>query len=641
MAINDNKGDNKGQGQGDERVRQAFSAADLGGGSAADEPRGQRRRSTNSDLTAAGIDSFFGRHLRQAPTNQNTKEFEKVYSKTLEDSIKVMPDDPLSFHVNSIDSTDSQDVAIAALLVTSIVETSGARHGVVYTILLDGSMDSYPTREIRDAPPVNGRPLELPLTAGDYADQPLWNAIVTKLQGIYGNDVAFEAAGNGTLPRYVSVEKEEHKPIIYSSLFDAVGAIETYIERKFEVGAPPLTIRDITNRATNQILMDLNDTPDISAMGEPIRNDISMTLKATVRSNVQGVPDKVVDVVKLSAFVNLIYTNPPPRGANERPDTRRYTPQIVLTNLVSKTSLMTPETQLLALAMAPLLNYNDQYLAPFTASATANRPGRDFGALGLEVDFSGDANSNGQPLGHEDISKMSTSEFFSMARMALFPELHVALAINESGAQTWLNSMFLDAANQTGGEAYNTIVDAANNLTGDVFGKLWNGGMIARSAGTRIHMGYYIDDNNERRDLLDIDYLWMLNRCGAKNLDRVWEFGDTFLANDVSPDAQLVTRWNIIQQFVRNATLIGYGQIVELDPDFLLTLIQAIKTAGLPLRANNSLVDFQGARGRASYQPSDGGLSSTSVASVLNAGDNQRRGPSNYGGLGLNSSWRR
>jgi len=637
MAIHDKDKDN---GESSS-IKDAFGKVGMTGNAqpAADEPRSQgRRTSSQTDRTAASIDVDFGRRMRQTPTSQSTKEFEKAFSKLLAESIPPLPSDLISFHVSSIDSQDSQDVAIATTLIIGDFEANGKKYASVFTLLLDGSMDSYPSREVRDAPPINGRFPELPMTAGDYADDPLWNAIVTKLSGTYGAGTEFLKAGNATIPRFVNVTKiEEWNGTLYSTLFMAVGAIETMAERDFGIGAGALTIHTLTNRATNQIVMDLNDVPDHGATGLPIRNDISMTLRATVRSTVAGVPDKVIDVVKLSAFVNLQFRMPPPPAPNQRPSTQRFDPQIILTNLTSKTSLMTPETQVLAVAMAPLLDYNDQYLAPFTASATANRPLRDFGAVGIEVNLSGQ--EDGVPQGKEDVTKLSTAEFFMMAHMSLFDDVHVGLAIDESGPLTWLNSMFLDAANATAGPAYDAIVSAADNLTGGIFRKIWTGGLITQTNGTRYHVGYYLDDNNEMRDLLDIDYLWVLNRCGAKNIETVYDFSDTYFDNN-HPDVQLINRWAIISRLVRSATLLGYGQIVEVAPDFLVTLIQAIKQAGLPLRANNSLVDFQNARGRASYQ-GGGGLNSAAVSATLNAGGGERRGPSSFGGLGMNSWSRR
>jgi hypothetical protein len=643
MAINENKGGEKSGQEGvSQAARDAFKGAGLGSQeSTGGEERGYRRASSSGapgDLTAAGIDSFFGHAFRSAPTNQSTKEFEKAFTKLLEDNLKSRPEDQVVFKVGSIDSSDSQDVAIAGITVTGLFEVNNKAHAATFVLLLDGSMDSYPTREIRDAPPVNGRPQEIQLTAGDYADQPLWNAIVQKLSSIYGSNIEFVSVGNATLPRYISAEKEEHRGKLYTSLYTAISAIYLHLQTAHGIGPGVLTVQAITNRATTSILMDLNDQPDFSNTGMPLRNDISMTMRSTVRSTVPGVPDKPVDIVKLSAYVNLLFQMPPqPTALNQRPDTRRFVPQLVLTDLTSKRSVLTPETQLLALAMAPLLDYNDQYLAAFTASATQGRPGRDFGAVGYEVNLSGVENS--APVGKEDLSKMSTADFFEMARMSLFPELHVALAIDESGALTWLNSMFLDAAVNPNGDGYNSIVQAADNLTGGIFSKLWNGGIIARSTGTRYHVGYYFDDNNEMRDLQDIDPLWMLNRCGSKYIESYYEFCDTFLG-DSSPDAQLVARWNIITKYVRNATLIGYGQIVEMDPDFLVALIQAIKSAGLSLRANNALIDFQGARGRASFQGSPG-LNKSVINATLNAGGGERRGPSFQGGVGLNSWARR
>lgn len=640
MAINDK--DSGGKAGGDqEKMREAFAAVGVtGGATPSDDSRGTSRRSSAEDsLTAAGFDSFFGSDFRLAPSNQSTKEFEKTFTKVLEEGLKSGHNPRIEYKIGAIDSTDSQEVGISAITVTGFTNVSGTKLGLTYAYLLDGSMDAYPSREIPDAPMVQGRRPEIQLTAGDYADDSLETAVNKKLASQFGDDVNFVVIGNATIPRLIRADKEEQSQYIWRMIHNAISAIASHLAQYYNEGPRALTVRDVTNHSNLAILMDLNEKPSFDATGLPVRNDITMTMRATVRSDAQGRPDRPYDIVKLSSFINLVYTMPQANtNYNQRPDTRRFTPVMTITELSSQRSMMTPETQVLAVAMAPLLDNQDQYLAAFQASATSRRPGRDFGAVGIEVNLSG--HDDGAPVGPEDMTTLSTTQFFEMARLSLFPDLHVALAINESGAQTWLNSMFLAAVGVTSGPEYNAIVQAANNLTGGVFGEMWNGtgGMICRTTGTRYPVGYYMDDDNEIRDLQDIDYLWVLNRCGQKNLDTVVEFGDTFLGEG-SADFQLTQRVAIINRLVRSATVTGYGQYVEVDPDFLVTLISACAKAGLPLRAQNSLIDLQGARGRASYA-GGAGLNKAAISATVNAGGPQRRSQGYVGGVGLNNSYR-
>jgi hypothetical protein len=639
MAIHGSDNGNQ-PGSDADKMKSAFDKAGVTGGQpASDDSRGGYRRSSSADegLTAAGFDSYFGGDFRLAPSNQSTKEFEKIFTKVLDEGLRQGPNPKIEYKIGSIDSTDSQEVGISAITVTGFTNVGGKGTGLTFVYLLDGSMDAYPTREITDAPMVQGRRPEIQLTAGDYADEALESAVIKKLTDQYGQ-VEFSVVGNATIPRLIRADKEDQLQYVWRMIHNAISAIASHLSQYFNEGPRPLTVRDVTNHANLSILMDLNEKPSFDATGLPIRNDITMTMRATVRSDAQGRPDRPYDIVKLSSFINLVFTMPQANtNYNQRPDTRRFTPVMTITELTSTRSMLTPETQVLALAMAPLLDNQDQYLAVFQASATARRPGRDFGAVGIEVDLSG--TDSGQPVGPEDMTKLSTAQFFEMARLSLFPDLHVALAINESGAQTWLNSMFLAAANNTSGPEYAAIVQAANNLTGGVFGDMWQGGAICRTTGTRYPVGYYLDDDNEIRDLQDIDYLWVLNRCGQKNLDNVVEFGETFIGEG-SADFQLVQRMQIISKFVRSATVIGYGQYVEVDPDFLVTLIAACAKAGLPLRATNNLIDLQGARGRASYA-GGGGLNKAAISATVNAGGPQRRTNQGYGGtIGLNNGWR-
>lgn len=640
MAINENNTGGKSGGGDQDKMRAAFDTAGVTGNqSAGDDSRSAgRRTSSEENLTAAGFDSFFGSDFRLAPSNQSTKEFEKVFGKVLEEGLKSGHNPRIEYKVGAIDSTDSQEVGISAITITGFTNVNGQALGLTYAYLLDGSMDAYPSREITDAPMVQGRRPEIQLTAGDYADESLETAVNKKLASQYGDNVNFVVIGNATVPRLIRADKEDQIQYIWRMIHNAISAIASHLAQNYSEGPRALTVRDVTNHSNLAILMDLNEKPSFDATGLPVRNDITMTMRATVRSDAQGRPDRPYDIVKLSSFINLVYTMPPANtNYNQRPDTRRFTPVMTITELSSQRSMMTPETQVLALAMAPLLDNQDQYLAAFQASATARRPGRDFGAVGIEVNLSG--HDDGAPVGPEDMTTLSTTQFFEMARLSLFPDLHVALAINESGPQTWLNSMFLAAVGATAGPEYNAIVQAANNLTGGVFGEMWNGGAICRSTSTRYPVGYYMDDDNEIRDLQDIDYLWVLNRCGQKNIETVIEFGDTFLGEG-SADFQLTQRIQIISRLVRSATVVGYGQYVEVDPDFLVTLIAACAKAGLPLRAQNNLIDLQGARGRASYA-GGAGLNKAAIQATVNAGGPQRRVQGySVGGVGLNNSYR-
>ncbi len=634
MAINNENDKNKGT-VPNPAIADAFKQADIRAEEqAAGEAPSRRRRSENrGDVTAASINTHFRRSMSRAPTSQAVIEFEKAFTKTLAESENNDADYPVQIAIRSIDSGASQDVAIATILVCAHFEAQGKKQLVVFMMLVEGSIGNMAFTEI--AVPGRNKPVQLQLTAGDYAVESLWSAIVNKLEGIYGSDYNIQPVGNFTLPRTIDPVKDQ--AVIRSSLFAATSAIDTYIENNFAIGSEPLTIQVVTNKATNSIILDLNSAPATSATGLPIRDDLALTLRSTVRSTALGVPDKLVPVVTLRGYVNLAFTMPPaPSSMQQRPDTRRFTPMLILTDVESDSNLVTLETQLLGLAMTPVIDYNDQWLAPFMPNATARQPGRDLGAVGFEVNLSGD--ENGKPLGKEDLSVMSTAEIYQLTRMAIFTDdsLHVYMLIGESDPLTWMNSVFLDAAVGGNGAAYDAIVRAADNLTGQVFSKVFTGGPIAHLTNTRMHQGYFTDDNGDVRDLNDIDYLWVLNRCGKANIELAYQFADTFLGTD-DPTAQLADRWEIITKLVPSATLVGYAQLVEIDPTFLISLTQSTVQAGLAMRASNSLVDFNNARGRASYQGGVG-LNSRLVNDTLAQsvpGRTGRSGPTSFG-IGMN-----
>jgi hypothetical protein len=622
MPINDkNNGD---QPQSPNTLRESFSQAGIGGETFS-------RRTQSSNVDAAGINNFFHRSFGRNQASQAVVELEKAFTKCLDENLKPDASRTIRYGIHSIDSNDNQDVAIAAVLLAAKLDTSQGPKGVAYVMLVEGSIGQMP---IVDAPVTgSNKTVPMQMTAGDYARPALWDAIEAKLKQIYGSDVSFEPVGSTTLPKTIDTSEKDNASV-RAALFSAMAAVDTYVETTFIPDAPRLTIQVVTNNAKTSIQMDLHDAPLIDAVGLPVRTDIQMQLRSTVQSNIKGMPDRVVPICQLGGYVNLNYTMPPPpSNINMRPDSRRFTPQVVLTGIVSENNLVTLETTLLALSMATILDHNDQYRAPFMPSSTRGNPYRDFGAVGFEVNFSDDPNA--RPTGKEDMAKMATSDIFQMMNMSLFDDLHVSLLVNESGPTTWLNVNFADAA-AGHGTAYDSIYEAACRLTGDVFAQNFKkGAPISHASNTRMHLGYYrTAEKGEIRDLLDIDQLWMYNFCGDRNIDLAYEFADTFLGSD-DPNVQMSNRWAIITRCVPSAVLVSYGQIYDLDPNFLMALTQSVKQAGLPLRAANSLVDFNNARGRASYQ-GGGGLNSQAVSSILAQGAPTRQA---YGGtaMGLNA----
>lgn len=624
MPIHENNGDQTSQ--PGTSTKEAFGRAGVGAETFS-------RKTVSSGVTAAGINNFFHRSFGRNQSSQAVVELEKAFAKCLEENLKPDATRAVNYSIHAIDSNDNQDVAIAAILVTARLDTDKGRRGAVYTLLVEESVPQMPIIEL----PVSGtnKPVQLPMTAGDYATQSLWDAIETKLKQIHGADMEFSPVGSATLARGVITANEKDKATIRSALFAATAALDTFIESNYDPDAEHLTIQIVTNSAKTSIDMRLNEAPLTNELGLPVRADITMSLQATVQSNIKGMPDQVVPICSLAAFTNLLYTMPPPpTNINVRPDTRRFTPQVVLTKIESENNLVTLETDLLSLSMAAMLDYNDQYLAPFIPNATRSSKYRNFGAVGYEVNFSDDP--NGRPQGMEDLTKMSTSDIFQMMKMSLFDDLHVALLVNESGPNTWLNVAFSDAAAGSAA-ASDAIVQAADRLTGNVFSHNFPAGApIAQLSNTRLHLGYYKDyEKGDIRDLLDIDQLWMYNFCTDRNLEMAYQFAETFLGNE-DPNVQLANRWQIITRCVPEATLVSYGQIVELSPQFLTALTQSVKQAGLPLRSVNPMVDFNNARGRSSYQGVGGGLNKQAIGGILSQGAPVRQ---SYGGgrMGLNS----
>lgn len=646
MAVNENE-NNKGTGN----AGAAFNAAGIGTeGRSSERAAPSQARRTTADLAGGPqtVNQRFMRSVPRAQTSQIVTEARKVLEKSLSE-YQIDVNNGVTYKIDSIDQTLAGVKMAAVLTLAYFKSDEGKDTMLFYTTLLEASVPSLGFKDV--TPKVNAsfnrdneprRSIMAPQTAYDFATPGFVAAIENKLRQSYGEGYDLIPVGGMTIPRSIDLTKDENR--VHEILVNVVGALDTYIARQFG-GEAPLTIRDVTENSTVSIIMDHHTVPGINAIGLPVRQDVTLTLRSTQRSANAGEPDESKEVVQASGYIDLIFTEPPVNNTlNARPETRCLTPFFLLTGLTSVDfNLITPETQLLALGLTPVMAHGEQYLAPLMNRATQGNPDHDAGALGFLVNYSGDP--SGQPIGFEDTSKMSTKEQLDMLRAAIFPELHVAIIIDKSGPLSWMNSLFVDAANGDT-RAEDAVIEAANNLTGGVFGDKWrdkygdNGGPeLFRILRGGKHLGYYTNAAGEVRDLNDADTLWAFNTFGERNIERAWEYIETYL-QDGDEIVQMAQRWKIITDRYPNATLVSTGVMVEATPELMEVLFDSLSVAGLTMRAATVLQDFSGARNRASFQGGRG-LDAATVGTSLNRnyGGTGERGRGLDNSMGLNS-WR-
>jgi hypothetical protein len=252
-----------------------------------------------------------------------------------------------------------------------------------------------------------------------------------------------------------------------------------------------------------------------------------------------------------------------------------------MTNVISDMSGINLETQLLSISTATLIANNDCWVQTFRE--TYGRSGfdmKDIGAIGLDVNFSGKGDhqyaridSKGADFGEDSLYKLVSAAFT--------PELMYSMDIPETGDLSWVQNVFLEAAR--GDKAsIAAIIESADILTGGNFSAIYEGGNPMTQEVNRIHLGYYIDQDGNKQDIRDLDYLALLNFEGEREPTLVADFANTYDRLEMDTAQRLFRRLAIIRGDLGGTVkLTGYGQRVTFNPNFIVTLAQAIANGGL------------------------------------------------------------
>ncbi len=164
------------------------------------------------------------------------------------------------------------------------------------------------------------------------------------------------------------------------------------------------------------------------------------------------------------------------------------------------------------------------------------------------------------------------------------------------GELSWIHQIFIAAAN--GDEySYNSLIAAANNLTNGAFEQtftnVYGNEVICHDDGNRIHLGYYVDEHGERRDLRDLDYLAVLNLVGKSNPAMVEEWENTFTQSEIPLEMRMERRRNIMKALYSGKMEVkGFARRITFNPNFIIALSQACERAGLVVRPGNLIETF-------------------------------------------------
>jgi hypothetical protein len=508
-----------------------------------------------------------------------------------------------SFEITCIqvDMNQTNTLSVSALVI-ALRDKANLDLGVAFhTLILEASIEApAPRFEV-----VNGVNTEIIRTVGEAYD----NVMIQEVSKYVGNTFPQSrqlSAQACVVPRDFNITDTA---AVYALASNALFAASS----ELETSSPNFVDLNLVNadRDSNlTVRTTFGNAQTHNAVSQPVRSDVVIDFSAAPmnqnqnNTQQQGV-ERVSQVARIYGFMDLVWYPSEQNaqgGAWGQPQItnyQRYAARFVTTALES-TNLLTIPAQLLALIPALSLRQNNQWVQAFSQkSFSAERDMHDIGAIGIEVNFEGNASGFGTYIDTKADS-FKPEHLHKLVQATFKQGLILSLDVPECGPETWYNDVFAAAAegNQKANQA---VIDAANTLTNGAFSKYFAGNsQIAVDEFNRIHLGHYSDRNGVRKDIRDIDYLAVMNRMGEKDPQIIRDWSDTFLRTNFPLALRLAARKRIINELVTDAVFTGFARRVTFTDAFTDALAKGCQDVGLnirPVSTYNDLGSYERAGG--------------------------------------------
>lgn len=513
---------------------------------------------------------------------------------------------------------DHNRLGIPLSLITMIMteEFEGKNHAGVFTFVVAASGNKLPNRFINYG---NGQQVEVDVVPGDMINDDMWAVVTRYLSEQYGQDVVFHNAGAAVLPREMNPESKSE---IAAAVYNASQALFTVLDNQVSADQAAFSI-DMLKEYQLQGTIEYNPAPIFGLGHLPIRNDVSVALNYLTRVTglVGNQSETVNGLTRVAGYIDLEYVGPaaPPQGAMGynpyvQVPTQQYVPRFVITDLDSRIDAITPETTLLGLITAGMTGQHLAWVRSFEPRLGLKKNEedlRDIGALGYVINYGGPEDKPGRI---DTRGTFSQQELFNLVTFSVYNQLIVSQDVEETGTLAWLNQMFIAAANGSQ-DAYNLVINAADQLTNGVFKTLWQGGAITRDDANRVHLGFYIDKNGDRRDLREIDRLAILNLFGGRDADVINNWDRSWLDISIPMEIRLEMRAKILKNLLNGVEITGYARRISYTEVFIKTLTEAAYTAGLRIQQTNMTMILQSGIQRPVYDPNGVALMDSNLGS--------------------------
>lgn len=510
---------------------------------------------------------------------------------------------PLSMEQNQMLNIDT------LVIITRLTNVPQA--GIAYhPILLASSIPKIEDAVVQ----VNGQNVTETRVEGDVADDVFQEAVYNEVKRAFPAEQIIITLGE-VLPRTFNFEDKDALQKVARNASMA-GAITL---QKMVPGWSDLNIAHVKKDSSLTLRSNFGQPNENNRVGLPVRSDVIVTLTAEpLTQNQQGqqqrrsvVQTRSREVSRIQAFVDLVWAptqapNNPFFGNQPQAPAfgqavqqvqnpyQRYIPRIVVTGLATQNP-PTTAMQLMSALLASYISEQGQWVHAFMPrtyrSGSKEIDMHDIGALAIEANFEGDPSGLGARV---DTSLETFQPMLAQYIAATIrPDPIMSVDVDECGPDSWYNG-FLAMAAENQDEALEEVFNAFNTMTNGRFAENWSkagyNGQICTDENNRIHLGYYLDGEGNRRDLREIDYLAVLNRFGGgTDHDIVKRWSDSFIDGTAPLLKRLEDRKKIIDVMTSNtAVYTGFARRISFAQALMTVAKVSAKEAGLDFRTINS-----------------------------------------------------
>jgi len=599
---------------------------------AAPQPAPQQRHNHSMGTISPRLRSGFafgspiGKGIGNEYMNKIAENLREIYKNA---------DTDYKISVNTIDNVNEPGSYFSLILVC--MEADATPNVVtIHTLVVEATGNPIPPYYKN----IDGEQVEILRVSGQALDGKLANIVKEKMSGLYAGRNIRLIAGE-VIPRDFN---PEDKYAMHLLALNSAFACGTELLTS-SAGFSDLNLAKESRDST--LIVNLGFAPNQikNVVGEPMRSDVLIQFSSQNRNQKQqdnsvNSGDRDIKISELSAFVDLVWnpaipSNPfglPYQNIQLPPGvlaTQKYSARAVVTNLASENSY-TPGSLLLALSTVSMLNERNNWVQAFRPQATSGDVDfHDIGAMNIEANIyrEEDKNGYGTPI-NTKASNFSLEMLGQYIGAIIGNGLMISMDCPETGTQSWYMSLF-SAAEQGSEVAMKVIVDSANELTNGAFSKHFTpGSPMFTDQNNVIHMGYWTDKTGQRRDIRDVDTVFVANVIGERNPVMIREWQDTFLLTNFSLDKRLAERKKMIMGLTNEtAVFTGFARRVTFSSMFLAALAMGIRETGLTFNVRSPLSgNMQENRGFASFagtallMPGQGFMSQTYAAPASSYG---------------------